>query len=335
MLSGKLNYMKKSFLLLLLLFAFKADPVCSGEKPKHRTGKDGSSQSCAAKESGSRRLDRERTSPMSDEPAQKSPSEPGLPSESSSAPERGDLASDGSGASQTAPGSAKPLQGAVEDQQVLPERQAMPKAVEPLPTPVLPASKRQSGHLQENNLSGQINDSPLKPLAPALAPESPVLKGSASLESGKLGAEDPDSDDQELQIEWDRWRNRFLRAVQLGVQENVNNPEPEEYVRPRVDPSTGYIMPRFPMGTSAWFSCQITSDRRIKNLSLIKSSGFSTYDAAVLRAVRALEGTSLLRYPSGSHRLTVTQEAGIKTAESAEFRYYKFGDVERYRTPQP
>ncbi len=32
------------------------------------------------------------------------------------------------------------------------------------------------------------------------------------------------TDDQELQVEWDKWRNKFLWAVQSGVQEGSQQP---------------------------------------------------------------------------------------------------------------
>jgi hypothetical protein len=215
----------------------------------------------------------------------------------------------------------------------------------PFPVPELPGSKSNS-HLTgnaENNLlqagtkqdllQGNIETTELETLDPRDLHKKPVLQGSATLNTGNLTAADPDAGDQELQVEWDRWRNRFLRAVQLSVQEKVNNPD--QYERPRINPMTGMIMPRFPLGTVAWFSCQITNDGRIANLDIFESSGFKKYDQAVLSAISDLEGTSILRFPRGSKRRTVTQEAGIKTATSADYRYHHFGDIERYRMPAP
>jgi hypothetical protein len=129
-----------------------------------------------------------------------------------------------------------------------------------------------------------------------------------------------------------------LRAVQLQVQAGVNHPDDwEEDSRPRVavDPYTGQpmVLPRFPMGTEAWFSCDVTNDRRIKNLQIVKPSGYPAYDKAVLEGVRALEGTSMLQYPQGSHRLIVNETAGIRTAQTSNYQYHHFGDVERVRNP--
>jgi len=182
-----------------------------------------------------------------------------------------------------------------------------------------------------------------QPLLPKLAPQDQkVLKGSAALSGLQAGAQqDPDSADRELMVEWDRWRNKFLRAVQLQVQASVNHPDDwEEQAAPRsqisYDPYTGQPMaqPRFPMGTEAWFKCEITADRKVKNLSIIRPSGLNDYDRAVLSGVRALEGTSLLEFPNSSRRPTVTQSAGIRTSDSSDYQYHHFGDVERLKQSQ-
>lgn len=182
----------------------------------------------------------------------------------------------------------------------------------------------------DDELRGSVNDSALRNMNPSLDNSNP-LSGRAALD-GKPGRfADPDEDDAELLVEWDRWHNRFLRAVQLGTQENVNNPDPEDYERPRVDPRTGAISRSYPLGTGAAFSCIVTEDGHIKNLEIFEPSGFPKYDKAVLRAVQALEGTQILRFPKGSHRRTVMQPGRIKTATSSDFKFHHFGDVERVR----
>lgn len=185
------------------------------------------------------------------------------------------------------------------------------------------------GKALDDELRGLVKGSPLSNLVPS-SDSTKILQGAAQLQGGK-GAKnlDPDSDDQELMIEWDRWRNRFLRAVQLGTQEILNNPDPDDYERPRVDPTTGGLVSAYGLGTSAAFSCQITTDGQVRNLEIISPSGRPKYDRAVLRAVQQLAGTQILRFPKGSHRSTVTQPGRITTANSNEFKYHHFGDVER------
>ncbi len=235
------------------------------------------------------------------------------------------------------------LEGKVEETGVAPSTEAMPKPSEPMPVPVLPA--RQSGRAgasdrlkasaKKNSLQGQLEDSSMgQPGAGVIDSESGRLKGFATKDepklSGQISKDDPDADDQELMVEWDRWRNRFLHAIQSGMQENLNNPS-EETVR--WDTARRTMVSRFPIGTIAWFSCQVTPDRKVIHIKLLKTSGFPTYDKAVLDAIDGLQGSTILHYPRGSKRQIVTQVAGIKTAEQTEYRYFHFGDVERQRVP--
>lgn len=269
--------------------------------------------------------------------------------DSSTASYGGDSNQAGSGEDGSQPGSGRqPLQGKVEDTGVAPVRSGGVDMAVPIPVPVVPTGveqeptldnpdvgmdqKRLTGSTRKDALHGTASDtgSQQQPLEPKMSPEEPTrLQGSASIDE----AGDPDISDRELQIEWDRWRNRFMRAVQLGAQENMNNPEPEEYVAPRFDPQTGMAIPRYPMGTSAWFSCMITNDRRVSGVKIVKSSGYASYDAAIRRAVREMDGRELLTFPRGSRRKHVFQEAAITTATSNEFKYHKFNDVERYTVP--
>ena len=122
----------------------------------------------------------------------------------------------------------------------------------------------------------------------------------------------------------------ILFAVQGGVQEALNNPDDVDL---RFDPSKGMVVVRFPLGTVAWFHCKISADRHVMSAKIKQTSGFPNFDNAVISSIRNLEGSTVLRFPKRSQRQFVTQTAGIKTADSPERQYFKFGDVERYRTP--
>lgn len=211
------------------------------------------------------------------------------------------------------------------------------------PAPVVDDKTILQGSAIENALHGYGKDSLLQgeatdgggSLNPKMAPAEKVLKGSATALDSGLADSDPDMQDRELQVEWDRWRNRFLRAVQLSVQEKVNNPDPEEGIEPHFNPYTNTLEPAFPLGIGSTFSCRVLPDRSIVDFKILRSSGYPKYDRVVQQAVRELEGTSQLQYPANSKRKQVTQAATIKTAERDDFRYYKFGDVERYREQMP
>lgn len=264
----------------------------------------------------------------------------------------GSLNTDSDGSSNTSSTGTpnnKPLQGVIEETSVMPTRATRNRALDKGPELIVPSvpgkPNYQSGQAEkdkeepltgkaiDDELRGMVRDGSLKPLS-GLSDRNSPLKGQTSLNDKGLREMDPDADDQELMVEWDRWRNRFLRAVQLGVQEMVNNPDPDDYERPRVDPMTGRITSRYPLGTGCAFSCQITNDGQIKNLDILESSGFPKYDKAVWASIKQLEGTRILAFPKSSHRLSVTQAGRIKTATNSDFNYYHFGDVERVRSGQ-
>jgi hypothetical protein len=187
--------------------------------------------------------------------------------------------------------------------------------------------------------SKKEDESPVNALEFLRPKPSPyVLKGGAAFHSvrGDSDQDDPDPDlgNDELQIEWSAWRNRFLRSVQMQVQASVNNPDLESGDRPRLDPFTRMPKSRFPLGTVAWFACQVTNDRRIARVVITESSGIREYDRAVIEGIRALDGTTLLTFPRDSRRTSVHQEAGIQTAAQSRRMNFDFHDVERYSVPR-
>jgi len=245
------------------------------------------------------------------------------------------------------PAVAEALKGGVQEEDIEPSKPFAGAPLVPLPMPVLkePSAKLEGqtgkedgsdstlkGTAQSDTLSGkeEWSEDDLKAQKGKTAPDSGVLKGSANLEDGDLAHGDPDVTDQELQVEWDRWRNRFLRAVLAGATETMNNPQE---VRFRWDPVKHAMVPPFPMGMECGFSCVITNGRRIQDLEITSSSGNRGFDQAVLDAVKALEGTTILRFPDRSKRQFVSQAGGVKTSDHTENQYFKFGDVERYRAP--
>lgn len=206
------------------------------------------------------------------------------------------------------------------------------RPIVPMPAPVLAPAKPLEGTIQKEGktpLEGQAEDEDgqLTGMTPGLGKDG-ALKGNAQEDDSALNAEDPDQDDKELMVQWDKWRNRLLWTIQSGVQESLNNPDDTML---RWDPKRNTVVTRFPLGTTSFFSCQVTPDRRIINLHLLHPSGFPNFDRAVLNVVKNLDGSAILKYPSRSHRKIVTQIAGIKTSESSQNQFFHFGDVERYR----
>jgi hypothetical protein len=227
--------------------------------------------------------------------------------------------------------SHEPLKGGVEDTNLLPSKQETFKEQIPMAVPV--PKKKLDGkleHADPNPLEGRAQDDGDANLQGMTGQtDKKVLQGSAQQLDGAVG-EDPDTTDQELMVEWDAWRNRFLQAVQSDVQSNLNNSDDSML---RWDPRNQTVIRQFPLGTVAWFKCDIREDLKIVNFQLVKSSGYPNYDRIVMDAVAALNGTNILRFPSKSKRHKVNQMAGIQTATQSTKEFFRFGDVEKYRVP--
>ncbi len=236
-----------------------------------------------------------------------------------------------------------PLKGRVEETGIAPVRPVRSSKPEPVPEPVLPA-RPVFGKGSADSASGGLEaavrtdagspwiEQPGEELGSGSGlfdPETGMLKGRATLSDRTYGGPgDPDLDDQELMIEWDRWRNRLLHAIQSGMQESLNNPNESRFVW---DPIKRMMVSKYPLGTVAWFFCQVTPGRRIVNVKIKQSSGFADYDQAVIDAIQELDGSSILKFPGRSRRTIVNQIAGIRTATSSQYQYFQFGDVERVR----
>ncbi len=190
------------------------------------------------------------------------------------------------------------------------------------------------GNARQDALHGQTDKSGWQEEAGVaeLDKEIGMLKGTAQKQGANLQLRDPDGEDQQLMIEWDRWRNRLLRAVQLGTIGILNSHEEDTY---RWDPQRRVMRSKYPMGTEACFICQVTPGLKVQKLKILQSSGFPDFDNAVLQAVRDLEDTKILKFPERSKRPIVSQAACIRTATSDNFQYHKFGDVERQVIPGP
>ena len=155
------------------------------------------------------------------------------------------------------------------------------------------------------------------------------LQGNSNYNPMELSANsDPDAGNQELEIEWDRWRNTLIQAIQMGTLAHINVQNEINFVW---DQRSQMMQSRYPNGTSAWYYCNVLPNRRIININLTSHSRYPSYDQAVLQAINDLQGSRILKYPNGSRRQMVTQEAGVSTAAQTSSQTFHFGDVERQR----
>jgi len=223
------------------------------------------------------------------------------------------------------------LKGGVEETGAA-ESQTFRPAV-PMLAPVV-KEKPKEGRIEDqgNGLSGQAEEDGLNPMKGQLDQDGGPLKGSAQVSESDLQAQDPDTADQELMVEWDKWHNRLLWSIQSGVQELINSPE---NVEPRWDARRGRVVlgPNIPLGTKATFFVRVSADKRIVKARIVQPSGYPDYDKALLDAIYALDGTSILRFPRNSKRQRVNETATIITSDRGDREFFKFGDVEKYTVP--
>ncbi len=174
----------------------------------------------------------------------------------------------------------------------------------------------------------------LQPMGPGTSqdPGSGPMQGFAGQNPYPLNASgDPDESDQELQVQWDLWRNTLIHAIQMGTLAKINVHNNINFV---LDPQKRMMVSRYPLGLSAWYTCEVLPNGRIVNFRLTQPTQYPSYDQAVLQAINDLQGNKILRYPKGSKRQTVTQEASVRTAGETQMQNVQFGDVETQRYHQ-
>ena len=86
-------------------------------------------------------------------------------------------------------------------------------------------------------------------------------------------------------------------------------------------------------GLSTKYRCDVTSDKHIKSVSIVKSSGDFWFDSRVVKAVNSLDGNAILAFPVQSKRTEIITEVGIQLGGPRR-QEVDFGDVE-YRELDP
>ena len=176
------------------------------------------------------------------------------------------------------------------------------------------------GGTKGNGLQGGVQTGTQPPLQGTLDTNPTPINLSA--------VNDPDASERELQIDWDRWRNTLTQAIQQGTINKINVHNEANFV---FDPSKQMMVSRYPVGIFAQYSCDVLPDQKIINIRLMQSSGYPAYDKAVMQSIMDLQGARLLRYPRGSKRQLVNQQASVRTSLDGSFTNFKFGDVETQR----
>lgn len=156
--------------------------------------------------------------------------------------------------------------------------------------------------------------------------DEPSLDSYSSKKQTNAAANAIGIEDQELMIEWDKWRNRFSRKVWLKLNEKLTGGLVFNIggILLTTGEGSGY---NFRKGIEVSYMCEVTNDRRITNLHVTSPSGDPTYDNLVLACVASLNGKSSLRFPEGSKRTRVRTAATLKIGK-AYFHETKYNDKE-------
>ncbi|MBX9690128.1 MAG: energy transducer TonB [Candidatus Obscuribacterales bacterium] len=182
------------------------------------------------------------------------------------------------------------------------------------------------GRAQSNSpLQGNL-DSYGRPLQGNLDASGTALQGAADSNGPMNLSAVNDPDGQELQIDWDRWRNTLTQAIQAGTINKINVHNEANFV---LDPQKNMMVSRYPLGISTWYSIDVLPNRQIINIKMTQSSGYPTYDQAVFQSIMDLQGSPILPYPQGSKRQIVNQTGSVQTAAQNHFQNFKFGDREK------
>lgn len=195
------------------------------------------------------------------------------------------------------------------------------------------------GGAQGNGLQGGVQGGGVSPLQGAAGGYNPLQGSTAAaggnpLQGGVDGGGRPlnggvsDDPDLALQVDWDRWRNTLTHAIQAGTINKINVHNDANFV---LDPRRNMMVSRFPEGISTQYSCDVLPDGRIINIRMMLSSRYPAYDQAVMQSIMDLQGSPILRYPNGSRRQIVNQQASVYASMNTHFENFHFGDIEHQR----
>lgn len=131
--------------------------------------------------------------------------------------------------------------------------------------------------------------------------EAEVLRNtvSESVPAAPFVFNDVENDADRAELVWDRWRNRLLYAIAFGLQSDIDHLQNEGKVR-------------FKGGTIVWFSCRIAKNGTVINAEIFQSSGIAQFYQLTINSIRALSGTSYLKFPPMSKREFISQMAACR-----------------------
>ncbi len=158
------------------------------------------------------------------------------------------------------------------------------------------------------------------------AMESKMASPSTSSLDGQISA---DASEEEISIEWDRWRNKvsksiwskFCNYLQGGDTIMIGN----LYWKYGTNPALN-----FPDNTRATYSVTVDSDMNVVEAKITSSSGIAKFDDIVRRSAESVNKKKFLKFPAGSKRKQISISLQLFTTKHGGFKNIEFHDVERY-----
>ena len=165
------------------------------------------------------------------------------------------------------------------------------------------------------------------------AQEQKLEAQTGKLETGAK-VEDPDAGDMLIQLDWQKFHQRFYDTIRSNMSAKLRNPD---LGKNYFDYKYGEMM-TFPLGTVAYYKCVIDRNLHIQSLEITKSSGIELYDQLLLESIKDLEkqqvgGEPVLQFPEKSRRVEVVEANNLQYVRQLD-TYSAPHDIESYRVPK-
>lgn len=129
-------------------------------------------------------------------------------------------------------------------------------------------------------------------------------------------------------IIWDRWRNKVIKEVWSRFCINLKGGGAvrigQLFLKTNFKKSI-----EFPKSMGATFSFSVEDGRKIKDVKIESSSGNAEFDNLVIKSVESLDGKSLLDFPSGTERKSVTLRSRLVIKKNGTFHGTEYNDIEK------
>ncbi|MDX2106467.1 MAG: hypothetical protein SFY67_08700 [Candidatus Melainabacteria bacterium] len=129
-------------------------------------------------------------------------------------------------------------------------------------------------------------------------------------------------------IIWDRWRNKVIKEVWERFCINLKGGGAVRIGQLFLKTNFKKNI-EFPKSMGATFSFDVEDGRKIKDVKIVSSSGNAEYDNLIIKSVEYLNGKSILDFPAGTERKTVTLSSRLVIKKNGTFHGTEYNDIEK------